>query len=73
MKRVPEQVPEVCPLSREAYHALGEMGFLPEKTELLYGQVFSKVPESPLHRLLFMRLLGLLLRASPSGTHVQPE
>jgi hypothetical protein len=35
--RIPERAPEVCPLTREAYHALGEMGFLPEKTELLYG------------------------------------
>jgi Uma2 family endonuclease len=65
--------PQVFPLSVKAYHALGEMGFIPEKTELLYGQVFHKMPESPLHRLLFMRLLQLLMASCPPGLHVQPE
>ena len=41
--------PEVYPLSVKAYHALGEMGFIPEKTELLYGQVFRRMPKSPFH------------------------
>src|SRR5437867_12992447 len=65
--------PRVWPLSVPAYHALGEMGLLPEKTELLYGQVFQKMPKSPLHRLLLMRLLELLQHAMPQGLHVQPE
>ena len=65
--------PEAWPLSLAAYRALGEMGFIPEKTELLYGQVFHKMPESPLHTLLFMRLLGPLQSAMPSGMHVRPE
>jgi Uma2 family endonuclease len=49
------------------------MGFIPEKTELLYGQVYHKMPESPLHRLLFMRLLQWLMASLPPGLHVQPE
>ncbi len=49
------------------------MGLLPEKSELLYGQVFYKMPKSPLHRLLLMRLLELLQRILPPGMHVQPE
>jgi Uma2 family endonuclease len=60
-------------VSVPAYHALGELGLIPEKTELLYGQVFHKMPKSPFHRLLFMRLLQLLQRALPPGCHVQPE
>ena len=67
------RVPQPYPLSLETYHAMGEMGLLPEKTELLYGQVYQKMPESPLHSLLFMRLLGSLQRAAPAGTHVRPE
>ncbi len=65
--------PRVWPLSVQAYHALGEMGLIPEKTELLYGQVFHKMPKSPLHRLLSMRLLEHLRRALPPGLHVQQE
>ena len=65
--------PHVWPLGVKAYHALGELGLIPEKTELLYGQVFHKRPKSPFHRLLVMRLLALLHRLIPSGLHVQVE
>ena len=41
--------PQVWPLGIKAYHALGELGLIPEKTELLYGQVFHKMPKSPFH------------------------
>src|SRR5262245_27805113 len=63
----------IWPLSVEAYHALGEVGLIPENTELLYGQVFHKMPKSPLHSLLLMRLLDLLQKATPSGLHLRPE
>ena len=65
--------PQLWPLGVQAYHALGDLGLIPEKTELLYGQVFQKMPKSPLHRLLLMRLLELLQRSLPPGLHVQPE
>jgi Uma2 family endonuclease len=65
--------PQVWPLGVKAYHALGDLGLIPEKTELLYGQIFHKMPKSPFHRLLLMRLLELLQRALPPGLHVQPE
>ena len=65
--------PRIWPLSVEAYHALGEMGLIPEKTELLYGQVFHKMPKSPLHRQLTMRLLEVIQKALPTGLHVQSE
>lgn len=65
--------PQVWPLGVKAYHALGDLGLIPEKTELLYGQIFHKMPKSPFHRLLLMRLLELLQRALPTGLHVQPE
>ena len=65
--------PQVWPLGVKAYHALGDLGLIPEKTELLYGQIFHKIPKSPFHRLLLMRLLELLQRILPPGLHVQPE
>lgn len=65
--------PQVWPLGVKAYHALGELGLIPEKTELLYGQIFHKMPKSPFHRLLLMRLLKLLQGIVPPGLHVQPE
>jgi len=65
--------PEVWPLGVKAYHALGELGLIPEKTELLYGQIYRKMPKSLYHRLLLMRLLELLQCIVPPGLHVQPE
>jgi len=65
--------PQVWPLGVKAYHALGDLGLIPEKTELLYGQIFYKMPKSLFHRLLLMRLLELLQRILPPGLHVQPE
>jgi len=38
--------PQVWPLGVKAYHALGDLGLIPEKTELLYGQIFHKMPKS---------------------------
>jgi len=61
------------PLGVKAYRALGELGLIPERTELLYGQVFHKMSKSPLHRFLVMRLLAILQRVLPTGFHVQVE
>ncbi len=61
------------PLGVKAYRALGELGLIPEKTELLYGQVFQKMSKSPLHRFLVMRLLAMLQRVLLPGFHVQVE
>lgn len=37
------------PLTVEAYHALAEMGVMPEKTELLRGVIVEKMSKSPGH------------------------
>jgi Uma2 family endonuclease len=72
-KRSSSLGPQVWPLSLQAYRALGEMGLIPEKTELLYGQVFQKMSKSPIHRLFCMRLLEQLRRVLPSRLHIQQE
>ena len=72
----PKQVvrgPQVWPLGVKAYHALGELGLIPEKTELLYGQVFHKMPKSPFHAYLLQFLLELLRAAVPQGILVRSE
>ena len=60
-------------MSVKAYHALGEMGLIPEKTELLYGQVFQKMSKSPLHSFLSEFLEDILRGAVPSECHVRGE
>lgn len=62
--------PRAWPVSVEAYHALGEMGLIPEKTELVNGQIFQRMSKSPLHRFVSQRLLRLLQRAELSGCFV---
>jgi Uma2 family endonuclease len=56
----PQPRAQLHPLSVSAYHTLGEMGLIPEKTELLRGLVFTKMPKSPLHSALLKRLLKLI-------------
>ena len=65
--------PQIWPMSVETYHVLGDMGLIPEKTELLYGQVFRKMPKSPLHRFLAQRLLRLLQKLNLPGCFVWQE
>ncbi len=44
----------------ETYHALGQMGLVDERTELIRGFVLPKMSKSPLHSLIIQRLLRLL-------------
>ena len=65
--------PQVWPLGVKAYHALGDLGLIPEKTELLYGQIYHKMPKSPFHTYLLRVLLKLLQSAVPEGFIVSTE
>ena len=65
--------PKVWPLSVEAYHALGERGLTPEKTELLYGQVFHKIPKSPSHSYLQQVLFDTIRPLLPPGVFLRSE
>ncbi|MBI2925952.1 MAG: Uma2 family endonuclease [Verrucomicrobia bacterium] len=65
--------PKVWPLSVEAYHALAGMGLIPEKTELLYGQVFHKLPKSPHHCYLQNGLLEAMRATLPPGMCLRSE
>ena len=65
--------PQVWPLSIKAFHALRDMGLIPERSELLYGQVFHKMSKSPFHRFLSQRLLHLPQRAQLPGCFIWQE
>src|SRR5437773_10443349 len=65
--------PEPWRLSVEDYHALTNSGLIPEKTELLYGQVFHKLAKSPTHSFFQVQLLEALRPATPAGTHVRQD
>ncbi|NBV24155.1 MAG: Uma2 family endonuclease [Proteobacteria bacterium] len=70
----PQPRAQLHPLSVAAYHALGELGLIPEKTELLRGFVFNKMPKSPIHRSLLLRLLELIQAAMARAPYwVQSE
>jgi Uma2 family endonuclease len=71
--RLPAKSPQVWPLSVSAYHALGQMGLIPEPTELLYGSIFKKMSKSPLHSALVQRLLRLLREQLPGDCFVRQE
>jgi Uma2 family endonuclease len=64
---------KLWPLSVPAYHVLGEAGLIPENTELLYGFVYTKMPKSPLHTTLVMRLLRMIAALLPAPFIARPE
>lgn len=70
---LPAERARLWPLSVEAYHALGDAGMIPERTELLYGFVFNKMPKSPIHSYLAERLRKLLELIIGSGFIVRTE
>ena len=65
--------PQIWPLSLNAYHALSDLGLIPERTELLYGQVFRKMSKSPLHTFLHQFLAETLQKSTPAGMYVRSE
>ena len=56
----PEIRERIHPISVATYHALGEMGLVDEKVELLRGYLVDKMSKSPLHSSLVRRLFRLL-------------
>jgi Uma2 family endonuclease len=57
-------------ISVETYHDLGVKGMIPEKTELLYGLIYAKIPVPPFHSFLVRRLFATLERIEIPGSFV---
>ncbi len=64
---------QVIPLTVEAYHTLGEMGFIGEKSELIHGFILAKMPKSPRHRTICQRLVDALRAAAGLDLSVWQE
>ena len=60
-------------LSVKEYHALGELGFLSKRTELIEGVVIEKMPKSPRHVTLVKKIFHALSLLIPMGYHVASE
>ena len=57
----------------EQYHYLGEVGLIPEKTELLEGVIITKMPKSPVHRFIVIKLYKILSKLINENFVIQKE
>jgi Uma2 family endonuclease len=60
-------------LSVKEYHALGDLGFLSKRTELIEGVVIEKMPKSPRHATFVKKIFRSLSLVVPKGYHVASE
>lgn len=60
-------------LSVKEYHALGELGFLSKRTELIEGVVIEKMSKSPRHARLVKKIFQALSLCLPKGYHAASE
>lgn len=60
-------------LTVKEYHVLGELGYLPQKTELIEGVVVPKMPKSPRHAFLVKKLYQFFTKVLASTFHVASE
>ena len=70
---MPLEGAQVWPMSVAAYRSLGEAGFIPKNSELLYGIVYTKMSKSPPHSAVVRRLLKLLQSLSLPGRLISSE
>lgn len=69
----PQARERVVPLSVQVYHDLGERGIIAERSELLRGVIFEKMPKSPLHVNLVYFLEELLRKQFPADFLLRKE
>lgn len=60
-------------MSVQAYQALGQLGLIPENTELLHGEVFQKMPKSPIHSYVTQALAEFIRQWVPAGQSLRQE
>lgn len=60
-------------LSVKEYHALGELGFLSKRTELIEGVVIEKIPKSPRHVTLVLKILNTVNLIIPKNLSIRSE
>lgn len=60
-------------LSVDAYHELGKLGKISEKTELLEGIIVEKMPKDPIHSSIVGSLYERILRILPGIFSIRQE
>lgn len=60
-------------LSVKEYHALGELGFLSKRTELIEGVVIEKMPKSPRHVTVVKKIFQVISLLIRKGFHAASE
>jgi Uma2 family endonuclease len=60
-------------MSVQAYQALGQLGLIPENTELLHGEVFQKMPKSPIHSYVTQALAEFIRQWISTGHSLRQE
>lgn len=60
-------------ISIREYHALGEMGFLSKRTELIEGVVIQKIPKSPKHATMILRIMNFFSDKISKKLHLRSE
>ncbi|MFN0127202.1 MAG: Uma2 family endonuclease [Verrucomicrobiales bacterium] len=73
MLESPRMRAQVHKLSVAAYHALGAAGVMPERTELLRGVVFDKMPKSSLHVWMVRALSRIITNQLPNELDLRVE
>lgn len=61
------------PITLENYHKLGELGIIPEKTELLEGVVIKKMPKNPIHSGMVSKIFHFLINQLPKQFYIRKE
>jgi Uma2 family endonuclease len=64
---------QLIPMTVHTYEALGQMGLVEERTELIRGFVLPKMSKSPRHCAVTHRLMAYLLRLTPPNHFVSQE
>jgi hypothetical protein len=57
----------------EEYHKMGELGYLPKRTELIEEVILNKMPKSPRHATLVLLLCQFFTQMLPEKYHVRTE
>jgi Uma2 family endonuclease len=60
LSSAPTLLPEIQPISVEAYHLLYNQGLVSEKSELIEGVIYSKMTKNPRHSNIVRKIADLL-------------
>jgi hypothetical protein len=60
-------------ISVKEYHTLGELGYLSKRMELIEGVVLNKIPKSPKHATMILRILKFLGEKISTVFHIRSE